>query len=66
MAHELSHIGNRDILVSTVVVVLAGVIAIVADWFLFRISFFEAMVDDDNRGGGLVLLIGLLVAIWLR
>ncbi len=63
LAHELSHIGNRDILVSTVVVVLAGVIAIVADWF-FRISFFGGHGrDDDNRGGGLVLLIGLLVAI---
>lgn len=63
LAHELSHIGNRDILVSTVVVVLAGVIAIVADWF-FRISFFGSHGrGDDNRGGGLLLLIGLLVAI---
>ncbi|MDO8591926.1 MAG: M48 family metallopeptidase, partial [bacterium] len=63
LAHELSHIGNRDILISTVVVVLAGVIAIVADWFL-RISFFGGQGrDDDNRGGGIMLLIGLLVAI---
>lgn len=61
LAHELSHIGNRDILVSTVVVVLAGVVAIVADWFL-RISFWGGR-DDDNRGNGLMLLIGLLVAI---
>lgn len=62
LAHELSHIGNRDILVSTVVVVLAGVIAIVADWFL-RISFFGGHGDNDNRGGGLVLVIALVVAI---
>lgn len=61
LAHELSHIGNRDILVSTVVVVLAGVIAIVADWFL-RISFFGGR-DDDNRGSGILMLVGLLVAI---
>lgn len=61
LAHELSHIGNRDILVSTVVVVLAGVIAIVADWFL-RVSFFGGR-GDDNRGSGLIMLIGLLVAI---
>ncbi len=39
IAHELSHIGNRDILVSTVIVVLAGIIAIMADWAL-RVSFF--------------------------
>src|SRR3989344_5858185 len=33
LAHELSHIANRDILVSTVAVVLSGVIAMVADIF---------------------------------
>ena len=62
LAHELSHIGNRDILVSTVVVVLAGVIAILADWAL-RMSFFGGHSDNDNRGGGLMLVIALLVAI---
>src|SRR3989338_988717 len=63
LAHELSHIGNRDILVSTIVVVLAGVVAIVSDWAL-RISFLSGRGDDDNRGGGgLVLLIGLVAAI---
>ncbi|MBI2669685.1 MAG: M48 family metallopeptidase [Candidatus Yanofskybacteria bacterium] len=63
LAHELSHIGNRDILISTVVVVLAGVIAIVADWFL-RVSFWGGGRDDDNRGsGGLIFLIGLAAAI---
>src|SRR3989344_3102744 len=61
LAHELSHIGNRDILVMSVVVVLAGVIAILADWFL-RMSFFGGH-DDDNRGGALVLIIGLIAAI---
>lgn len=63
LAHELSHIGNRDILVSTIVVVLAGVVAIVADWFL-RISFFGGHSDSDNRSaGGLMLIITLVVAI---
>lgn len=62
LAHELSHIGNRDILISTVVVVLAGVIAIVADWFL-RISFFGGGDRDNDRGGVLILIIGLAAAI---
>ena len=63
LAHELSHIGNRDILVSTVAVVLAGVVAIVADLF-FRVSFFGGIGGDrENKGGGAVLLIGLAVAI---
>ena len=34
LAHELSHIGNRDILFSTVIVVLVGFIAILSDIFL--------------------------------
>lgn len=62
LAHELSHIGNRDILVSTIVVVLAGVIAIIADWFL-RISLFGGHGDNDNRGGVLVLVIALIMAV---
>jgi heat shock protein HtpX len=64
IAHELSHIGNRDILVSTIVVVLAGVIAILADWF-FRISFFGGMRsrDDDRGGGNYMMLIGIIFAI---
>jgi heat shock protein HtpX len=33
LAHELSHIGNRDILLSTVIVVLVGFITLMADWF---------------------------------
>ena len=62
LAHELSHIGNRDILVSTIVVVLAGVVAILADWFL-RISFFGGGRDNDNRGGVLMLVIAILAAV---
>ncbi len=61
IAHELSHIGNRDILISTVIVVLAGIIAIMADWGL-RASFFGRR-DNDRGGGNLLLLIGLVVAL---
>src|SRR3989338_5735838 len=64
MAHELSHIGNRDILISSVVVVLSGLIAILADWFL-RISVFGGFNrDNDNKqGGAIILVLGLVVAI---
>jgi len=62
MAHELSHVGNYDILVSSVVVVLVGLVAIISDWFM-RASFFGSGGDrDDNKGNGLAL-IGLAVAI---
>ena len=64
LAHELSHIGNKDILVSTIVVVLAGVIAIMADWFM-RVSFWGGLRNDDNRssGGAFMIILGLLVSI---
>jgi heat shock protein HtpX len=48
LAHELSHVGNRDILVSTVAAVLAGIISLIADIFL-RSLFFGGM--GRGRGG---------------
>ncbi len=47
IAHELSHIGNRDILLSTVVVVMVGFIALLADWFRHWV-FFGGSSDDDR------------------
>ncbi|KKT82024.1 MAG: zinc metalloprotease HtpX [Candidatus Yanofskybacteria bacterium RIFCSPHIGHO2_02_FULL_44_12b] len=66
LAHELSHVGNRDILISTIVVVLVGLISILADIFM-RMSFFGGFRgrDNDSRGGGgaLILAIGLVAMI---
>ena len=61
LAHELSHIGNRDILVMTVAVVLAGFIAIISDIFL-RMSFFGGG-NRDNKNP--LLLVAGIVAIVL-
>lgn len=60
VAHELSHIGNRDMLISTVAVVLVGFIAIVSD-MMMRTAFFGGR-DNDNRGGGIVI-IGIVLSI---
>lgn len=62
IAHELSHIGNRDILVTTVAVVLAGFIAILADIFL-RMSFFGGG-NRENKNPLLAILavVGILIA----
>ncbi len=62
IAHELSHIGNRDMLVSTVAVVLVGFVAIVSDMFM-RMSFFGGRRDGDREGGGLIVIIGILISI---
>lgn len=60
MAHELSHVGNRDMLVSTVAVVLAGFIAILADIFMRSLLF-----GGDNRDRHPAFLIIGIVGIVL-
>lgn len=61
MAHEMSHIGNRDMLVMTVAVVLAGFVAMVAD-FLSRSMMYGG---GDNRDRSPVFLILGIVGIIL-
>ncbi len=63
LAHELSHIGNRDILLSTVVVVLVGMVTIISD-MAFRASFFRGG-DSDNRGqlGTIIMIVGVVMLI---
>ena len=63
LAHELSHIGNNDILISSVTVVLAGLVTILADWFL-RVSFSRSgRRHDDENHGIVVLVVGMVAAI---
>jgi len=64
IAHELSHIGNKDMLLQTMVVILVGIVAIISDLFL-RISFFGGRRNDNDRGQlGLILFVfGIVAAI---
>jgi heat shock protein HtpX len=63
IAHEMSHIKNRDILLMMVAVTLAGFIAIIADIFL-RISFWGGGRSNDDRGGnGLLMVLGIVAVI---
>lgn len=64
IAHELSHIGNRDMLVSTVVVVLVGFITLLADFFL-RSLRWGGRSDDKSGGqlGGILVIIGIVLTI---
>ena len=55
-AHELSHIGNRDTLISTIVVILVGLVALLADWFRHW-AFFGGDRDSDNKGQLQIILI---------
>jgi len=63
LAHELSHVGNRDILLSTVVVVLVGFVALLSDFFL-RSLFFGGVGRNRDRGGHpYMIFIGIGLAI---
>ncbi|HRY31099.1 MAG TPA: M48 family metallopeptidase [Candidatus Paceibacterota bacterium] len=62
LAHELSHIGNRDILLQTVVVVLVGFVTLLSDIFL-RSKFRGSRNRDDGKAGAVILLIGIVLAI---
>lgn len=55
LAHELSHIGNRDMLVSTVAVVLVGFVTLVSDFFL-RSTLFGRGDSDRNKNPVLMLV----------
>jgi len=64
-AHELSHIGNYDIRLMTLVVVLVGMIALLSNWFL-RFSFFGGRRSNDKNSGNLGMIlfaVGILLAI---
>lgn len=66
IAHELSHIGNYDIRVMTLVVVLVGVVTLLADW-MFRASLFGGRRKSNNEGGGqlqaILMIVGIVLAI---
>ena len=59
IGHELSHIKNRDMLVMTIAVVLAGFVAIIADIFL-RMAFYGGGNRDSRGGNTLVLILGVV------
>ncbi len=68
VAHEMSHIKNYDILLSTLVVVMAGVVALLSDWIL-RSFFWGGGRRSRNRerggggAGGILIILGFALAI---
>ena len=62
LAHELSHIGNKDMLVSTVAVVLVGFVTIVSDIFL-RSTFLGRGGDKEERGNPLLAALAIALIV---
>lgn len=63
VAHELSHIGNKDILLSTIVVVLVGVVTLLADWFSRWTFWGFGRKRDSESGGGLQTILFIIAII---
>jgi len=64
MAHELSHIGNYDIRLSTIIVMLVGIVTLLSDWML-RATFFGGRRRDNDSGqlGAILMIAGIVLAI---
>ncbi|RKY23914.1 MAG: zinc metalloprotease HtpX [Planctomycetota bacterium] len=68
IAHEMSHIGNRDILFAMMMGVLVGLVALLCDAFLYSmwLGGGRRRSSRNRRGGGaegIIMLVGLLLAI---
>lgn len=63
IAHELSHVGNRDIRVMLLVTVLVGTVALLSDWLLRSMWWGGRDRDRDRSGGGILMLVGIVLAI---
>ncbi len=66
VAHELSHIKNYDVRLMSIVTILVGFVALLADWML-RASFWGSGNRNNNRSGGqlqvIFMAVGLLLAL---
>jgi heat shock protein HtpX len=65
MAHELSHVGNRDTMLMTTLVVLVGSLALLAD-LMFRMTWYGAGSRSSYRGknsGGYLIILAVVLAI---
>lgn len=64
IAHEMGHIKNYDILLTSVVTVMVGFLVMISDMFS-RSLFWRGSrdKDDDNKGNAILMLIGLILLI---
>lgn len=63
IAHELSHIGNRDTLISTVVVILVGFVALLADWFRHFAFYGSRDRDNRNQAQAVLFIVAIILSI---
>jgi heat shock protein HtpX len=62
LAHELAHVTNRDILISSIAATLAGAIMMLANMARWSLIFGGGQRDEREGGGGMGLLFTLILA----
>lgn len=63
IAHELSHVGNRDIRVMLLVTILVGTVALLADWMWRSFFWTQGGRRDRDRGGGTAIFAVIAIAL---
>ncbi len=61
LAHELGHIKNRDILISSIAATMAGAISYMASMAQWAMIFGGGRSDEDNGGGGIVGTLAMMI-----
>lgn len=61
LAHELSHVRNRDILISSIAATLAGVIMMLANMMRWAAMFGGGSRDEREEGGGIIGLLAMTI-----
>ena len=61
LAHELAHIKNRDILISTIAATMAGAISTMASMAQWAMIFGGGRSDENNNGGGIIGNIAMMI-----
>ncbi len=62
LAHELSHIKNYDILLSTIAIVMVGFVTIIAD-ILTHSFIWGGNRDSDNKASAIIVIVGIIFLI---
>ncbi|MEK7066536.1 MAG: M48 family metallopeptidase, partial [Patescibacteria group bacterium] len=63
IAHEMGHIKNYDILLSSIVAVLVGTLVFVTDWLMRSLWWGGIGGDDDNRNVNPIILVAFILAL---
>jgi heat shock protein HtpX len=63
VAHELSHVGNRDTLLMAVVSILVGTVALLSDWYFRSMLWGGRDSDDDSKSNAIFMILAIVMAI---